>query len=223
MKHFLKPPAALCTVAVLSVVAAQAQETPFYIKGDLGGAWTEDTALKSFFGENTFGAKMKFDPGARLGFQGGYMVTDWFSAEAETGVTTSTIHSITGGPSSVDASLSTVPFLLNARFQIPCRMRVTPFFGGGLGFADMVLDADHMTFGTTRLHGTVSDAVFAYQAFAGLRFALNDRMGVSVEYHYLGTTDPEWRADFVVGGGSDRMKIGGIETHSFSIAFEYRF
>jgi opacity protein-like surface antigen len=222
MKRSLKLPAGLCTIAILSLAAARAQETPFYVKGDLGGAWTEDTDLKSFFGENTFGAKVKFDPGVRFGFRAGYMVTDWFSAEAETGVTTSTINSITG-PSSVDASLATVPFLLNARFQIPQRMLVTPFFGGGLGFADMVLNADHMTFGTTRLHGTASDAVFAYQAFAGLRFALNDRMGVSVEYHYVGTTAPEWRADFISGGGLDRMKFGGIQTHAFSIAFEYRF
>jgi opacity protein-like surface antigen len=75
----------------------------------------------------------------------------------------------------------------------------------------------------TQWHGSQSDAVFAYQAFAGLRYALNDRAGVCLEYHYFGTSAPEWRVDSRYGVFPDRMSFGRIDTHAFSIAFDYRF
>jgi opacity protein-like surface antigen len=65
--------------------------------------------------------------------------------------------------------------------------------------------------------------VFAYQAFAGVRFAINERMGLSIEYHYFATTDSEMRADVTVGTSSDQVQLGGTATHTATIAFDYRF
>ena len=42
------------------------------------------------------------------------------------------------------------------------------------------------------MQGSQSAAVFAYQPFGGLRFRLNDNMGVCVEYHYFATTRATW-------------------------------
>jgi opacity protein-like surface antigen len=227
----------LCAVTGLGVCGAHGQEpyydsrpapyyyyteSPFYIKADVGGTWTEDTDLEEFFGVNTAGVRVRFDPGYRLGLRLGMLVTDWFAAEAETGVMGSEIDSLTA-PSSVDARLSNIPFMLNARFQPPNRTRLTPYVGGGLGVSGAILDVGHMDLGFAHLHGTQSDAVFAYQAFAGVRYALNDRMGLSAEYRYFGTTEPEWRADVVFGGFNDRVRFGGIQTQAFSLAFDYRF
>jgi opacity protein-like surface antigen len=86
-----------------------------------------------------------------------------------------------------------------------------------------VIDSDHIDFGTTHMDGTDSDAVFAWQAFGGVRFRLNEQMGISVEYRYFRAEEAEWEADFVAGTFDDTMKFGRIETHVFSIAFDFRF
>ena len=65
--------------------------------------------------------------------------------------------------------------------------------------------------------------MFAYQAFAGLRYRLNDRMGLSVEYRYFVAESPTWHSDITFGAGSNALSFGGSQTHAFSLAFEYRF
>ncbi|HET7624483.1 MAG TPA: outer membrane beta-barrel protein [Verrucomicrobiae bacterium] len=209
------------TIAALSLTTARAQDSRFYVKADAGGQLTLDTHLKEFFGEPVGSAQVKFDPGARVGFVGGYQITDWFSAEGETGVMANNISSI--GRGSVDATFANVPFLLNARFQCPGKCRLTPYFGGGVGGAASVLDADHITFGGTRMHGSDSTAVFAYQAFAGLSYKLNEQMALSLEYHYFATSGADWEADRTFGTGTDHLKFAGTETHAVSIAFTFRF
>lgn len=181
-----------------------------------------DTGFKSFFGADTSGATVKFDPGVRFAMAAGYQAADWFSVEAETGFMANRIDSITGAYID-DASLANVPFLINARFQVPNRSRITPFFGGGLGGSASIIDADRINYGGIRMKGSQSAAVFAYQAFGGLRFSLNDNMGVSVEYHYFATTGATWNSDVTYGTASDHMGFAGVETHAVSAAFSYRF
>ena len=111
--------AALCSgLGLFAPLATQAQMDRFYLKGDLGGNWTRKTDLKDFLGPVTAGSKVKFDPGVRVGIAAGYEVTDWFSAEIETGVMANSIDTVTDA-TSVDATFSNVPFLLNARFHCP--------------------------------------------------------------------------------------------------------
>src|SRR5256885_1731863 len=78
-----------CASATLMVsIGVLAQENRFYFKGDLGGSLTEGTYVKgdlySPFGGPTV-ARIKFEPGARVGFAAGYQLTDWFAAEAQLG------------------------------------------------------------------------------------------------------------------------------------------
>jgi opacity protein-like surface antigen len=149
-------------------------------------------------------------------------VTDWFDAEVETAIMVNNIDSVTGA-TEADGSLANFPLLVNARFQCPAFHRVSPYFGGGLGFSTTVLSADELIIGNTALDGTTAGTTFAYQAFAGLRIAINERMGLSLEYHYFATTDSEMEAEVTVGVPSDEIKIGGTATHTATIAFDYRF
>jgi OmpA-OmpF porin, OOP family len=213
-----------CLGVAFVALTGLAQETRFYVRGDVGGQWTSDTPLKEFFGEPLApGAEVKFDPGVRLGISGGYLVTDWFAAEAQTGIMANEIDSITGATRLDEARFWNVPFLMNARFQCPTECRLSPYAGGGLGFSSSVVHADHLRIGDTTMRGTQVAAVFAYQAFAGLRYRINEHMGLSLEYRYFATTDPEWEADTTSGTPSDKMRFGDAETHTVSVAFDYRF
>lgn len=211
--------------AAFSLVStsAQAQSGRFYVKGDVGGNWTLDTHLKEFFGPVAPGTAVKFDPGVRFGVAAGYQVTDWFAAEAETGVMANNIKSISGADRVDNASLANVPFLINVRLQCPSKHKIKPYVGGGVGGSASVIDADHIDYGGISMHGSQSDAVFAYQAFGGVRYELNDQMSVSLEYHYFVADSPEWKTDFSSFSESNRMRFGGTQTHAISAAFTYVF
>jgi opacity protein-like surface antigen len=214
---------AVCSLASLTLLTAQAEHGKFYVEADAGGAVTVNTSLQEWFGAPILpNSVVEFDPGFRLGLRGGYGVTDWFDAEVETGIMANNISFITGA-TETDGSLANIPLMFNARFHCPALHKFSPYFGGGLGVSTTVLSGDNLTVAGTTLDGSVAGAVFAYQAFAGLRFAINDRMGLSIEYHYFGTTDSDMRADVTVGTASDEVRLGGTGTHTATIAFDFRF
>lgn len=216
--------AGICATA-LCAVSAHAQSDRFYIGADAGGALTGDTRVKQFFGPVAPGTKVSLDPGVRVGFIGGYKLTDWFSVEGETGVIANNIKSITGANIDGNASLANVPFLLNARFELPHgNCPVTPYLGGGAGGAASIINIDHhIDLDGVRMRGNDATAVFAYQAFAGLRYAITDQMGLGVEYHYFATTGPTWSADSTSGTASDHLRMVGVQSHMISLAFDYHF
>jgi len=213
----------LLSVSLLSLLSlpALAQNGRFYLRGDLGGNLTSDTELREFFGPVTPDSKVKFDPGVRFGAAFGYEITEWFSAEGQTGIMANSIHSITDSTRH-DAVFSNVPFLANVRFQLP-RSRFSPYIGGGVGVSTAVLDSDEIEVNGVFMHGSDADAVFAYQGFAGLHYRINSQMGLSLEYRYFWADPAEWRADITFGTDTDKIRFGGTETHSLSIAFDYHF
>lgn len=221
---------AVCgSLAAFSNLSARAQDTGFYLKADVGGQITQDLDLKEFFGVPlTPGSKVKLDPGARVGIAGGYQLTDWFAAEAEVGFLGNEIDSITSATRIHDASFANVPFLLNAKLQYPNRSRVTPYAGAGAGFSESIIDVGRITImdangGETSMRGNDTDTVFAWQAFGGLRFKLNEQMNLGLEYRYFSAESAKWRADFSSGTPSDTMSFGRARTHSVSLTFEFRF
>jgi opacity protein-like surface antigen len=196
----------------------------FYVGADAGGVVTLDTKVKEFFGPVPSNTGVHLDPGVRFGFVGGYHLTEWLSLEGETGVMANNINSIDGATIFGNATLLNVPFLANVRLQLPVRRcPLTPYIGGGGGGSFSILDfSDEIDLNGVALTGSDSAPVFAYQAFAGLRWAINDRMGIGVEYHYFATTGPTWSAD-TFGTTSDHMKFAGVQSHAASIAFDYHF
>ena len=199
------------------------QEIGWYVKADAGGNITQNTDLKEFFGPVEPGTRVKFDPGYRFGLGGGYQLTEWFAAEAEVGFMGNRITSITGASEVHDTWFMNVPFLVNAKLQWPNRSLITPYIGGGVGFSEAILDVGNITINDTTLHGDNADTVFAYQAFAGLRYRFNDRMGLSLEYRYFAADGAEWRSDSAFGTATDRMRFGNTRTHAISVAFDFRF
>ena len=88
-----------------------------------------------------------------------------------------------------------------------------------------MIDVSYFYLNNYYLSGNATDTVFAYQGFAGLRYAVSDKLGLSIEYRYLHSDSPSFQVDYgyYVYGPSDQIKFGPTETHSFSIALECRF
>jgi opacity protein-like surface antigen len=211
-------------VASLLISSAKAQDplTGLYFKVDAGGNWTRGTQLREFFGPVTPGSRVEFDPGPRFGLTAGYDLVDWFGVEAQIGVMENEISSISQA-TELDARLINVPFMVNGRFHLPTYFRVSPYIGAGAGGASTILDSGRITVNDTSLEGYDTDTVFAWQAFAGVRFSLTQHMGLSFEYRYFESDSPRWRADFAFGTDTSFMRFGKIHTQAISVAFDWTF
>jgi opacity protein-like surface antigen len=213
----------LCASVLWFTAAAFGQNTGFYVKGDVGGNVTQDIDVKEFFGPVAPGTEVHLDPGFRAGLVGGYQALDWLAGEVELGAMENTVRSITGATRVHDATFANVPLLFNVKLQYPNQSGFIPYAGAGAGFSEAIFDVGRVTLNGVSLHGNDADTVFAYQAFAGVRYQLNEQMGVSLEYHYFVADSPTWQADFTSGTGSDTMRFGRSQTHAISLAFEFRF
>lgn len=225
---FLKTTSGCVLLSVAATVSAQT--TGFYFKGDLGGTIPQDVDVKEFLGAVLPDYKLKLDPGFRLGLGAGYQFVDWASVEIESGFMGHEVNTVTGATYVHDAFYGNVPFLFNGRLQLPMgRCPVIPYVGAGVGFAATWFDVDVLEFRDAvgdiyGISGSDSDTVFAWQAFAGLRYAINERMGLGVEYRFFEADGPSFEADFHgFYPYSNTIKFGKSQTHVISLAFDFHF
>ena len=184
----------------------------FFVKADVGGAVAENTKLKEF-PDATPGGKIKFDPGARLSMGGGYRFNDWLSVGGETGFMFNTIKG-------ADVAIAQVPLLADVEFSMPNKSPLVPFIGGGPGVSISAISLDDDSLGNgSRVDGSTSDAVFAWQAYGGVRYKLSDSISVGLVYKYFGAGSPTWD----VRRTSQDIRFGNAHVHAFSASFSMAF
>lgn len=112
------------------------------------------------------------------------------------------------GSGKVDGKVSALSLMANAFYDFIPQSTVCPFIGAGIGYASVKADIDDF--------GDDSANTFAYQAAAGVTFALNKRVNVDLQYRYFATTDPKFESAF-----------GDIEseysTHNAMLGLRYTF
>ncbi len=200
-----------------------------YLKADVGGEWMQDVKIRDFLALPLFpGSQLHLDPGVRAGIAGGYTFCPYFALEGEVGYYGNHISSVTGGRFVHDAYYDQVPFTVNVKLQYPNTSPFTPYLGAGAGFSESILHLGRLghldtTGGETFIHGTDAAAVFAWQAMAGIRYRLNDRMGLALEYHFLWADSPTYHSDSDFYLPGDRISLGKTIAHAFSIAFDFHF
>jgi opacity protein-like surface antigen len=153
----------------------------------------------SFF-PDTFNDRVEFDPGAYVGGTGGFDF-GYLRLEGELSYRYSEIEAITDLDTgiqfrNVDGNLGVFATMANAYFDLHNASPVTPYWGGGIGFAVLHLSD---TFGVNQGEGNIfyseeDDAVFAYQAGAGLEIALNPILSLDVGYRYFGTSKAKFES-----------------------------
>jgi len=221
MRILTAPLIAISILTLSHPLSAHAQHDQFYIKLDGGVVGAKDVKLNEFLGVAIApNSEITFDPGVHVGFRAGYGFTDWFAGEIETGITANNIETITGA-TEANGALAKIPFLLNARLNLPHKYRVAPYIGAGAGVATSILTANDIVISGTSLEGSGTDSVFVYQAFAGFRIALTEKTALNVGYRYLNAGESNLRVDD--GFVPDRIRLGRSETHTVSVGFEWDF
>ncbi|HUR46019.1 MAG TPA: outer membrane beta-barrel protein [Candidatus Saccharimonadales bacterium] len=189
-----------------------------YLHAGAGVSLAEKVDLNSFFGPPP-GTRIKFDPGIRLSAAGGYSFCPFMAVELETGIIYNNVKRIEGF-GEIDAALSHVPMLANLVLRYEgSKCPVIPYVGAGVGGDFSIITLDRVSTESVFADGSDTSLNFAWQAFAGIRYKLNDKMSMGGAYKYYSVDRASW--DF--GGFQDGIQIGRAKTHSILFDFSMSF
>jgi opacity protein-like surface antigen len=219
---------------ILTATAAQAQyrsfvtrDAGFYWSVDAGATIPQDGHINQL-GPWPAGQKLTYDVGGAVAGSVGFAFNQFVTTELQLGGTWNDIDSVEGGHSH-DSSFATLPVLANLVLEYPIPQTiVVPYIGAGVGGAGTFFDAHDLHVpvpgGSVSIHGEESDFVFAWQASAGLRLKLNDKMSVGVGYRYLHVDESNYSYSAPYHGGPKLdVGISGFDTHMALLTFVLKF
>ncbi|HAV64261.1 MAG TPA: hypothetical protein DCY13_18075 [Verrucomicrobiales bacterium] len=222
MKTFAHPFILALASGGLSLPAvAQTPLDQFYFTAGLGGVLPDAIEIEDYFDADP-GDHLRLDPGVRFDVGFGYQFSQYLAVELETGVQVHGVDSADGLFVS-DAYAQTIPIMANAVFRLPlASSRIVPYAGAGVGGATVAMDADLISDGFVSVSGYDWDAAFAWQAFGGVRWLLNDQfsVGVAYRYYWVGETSL-YRSDFPGLEGS--LRLGSFSGHAITATVRFSF
>jgi opacity protein-like surface antigen len=220
--------AALVTLSLPAICLAIPPHPGPYVSGFFGVSVPTNTDVTSTTfgpGATTFNDRVEFNPSINIGGAGGFDF-GYLRMEGELSYKNGEMSKITEQISgtriaNVDGRLGALAMMFNAFLDLHNDTRVTPYFGGGVGFASLHLSD---TFGTetttgsrSRLYRSDDDTVFAYQAGAGLEIALTKMLSLDLGYRYFGTTKAKFDKNWST---TTELKL---ESHNASVGLRIKF
>ena len=196
MKRSLVAVAVLTILAIPAISLAAPPRPGPYVSGFIGVSVPQNTDVTfTEFGGNIFKDHVEFDPSINIGGTGGYDF-GFVRLEGELSYKhgdIATVNDQTNGVRfvNVDGNLGAFAMMFNGFIDLHNYSPITPYFGGGIGFAALHLtETTGIDPATGTVHGLYpsDDATpFAYQAGAGLEIALNRRVSLDLGYRYFAT------------------------------------
>jgi opacity protein-like surface antigen len=225
--------AGLAGLMVLSgALTAQAQNYYYYPEGagpylrsGIGPAFFENGRISNFGGPAN--GTVNYQTGVSADVAIGYAFNKYLATDLELGFVGAKIQSAQDYYSD-NSYLYEAPFMANFILSCPIpQTLLVPYIGAGVGGSAATFDTDNFSDApakNTTVVGRESDVVFAYQAFAGLRFNLNPTMSVGIGYKYFATEGPTFTYPSGYYGGPDfQMGFDGVHTHSVQFTFQWSF
>lgn len=193
---------ALVILAIPAVCLATPPVPGAYVSGFIGASIPNDTDVTG----SAIDDRVRFDPGVNLGATGGFDF-GMLRLEGELSykhgeITSVVINANSSTPErfrSIDGRIGVMAMMGNMFIDLHNPSPITPYFGGGIGFAAVHQDD---TFGTSTINGdrlqlyeSDDDAVFAYQAGGGLEISLNRILSLDLSYRYFRTSRASFNDD----------------------------
>jgi opacity protein-like surface antigen len=217
MKTAIRSIAITYAVFILSVTGVRAADWSdnLYLNADVGSALQQDTQFHQSNPMRIQGAT--FNPGVRADVDLGYNLNDTWAVEFETGVNWNSINSVGGLElDSISESFDTytIPLLANVIYKFPTQSSWTPYVGMGVGGVVSMAD-----FGNATSDSSDTCFTFAWQAEAGLKYALTKNASIGVAYKYFNTLNERWFFSNV----NDHVKFDGVHIHAIVASFTWTF
>ena len=171
-----------------------------YVSLNMGTVWVNDADYiysEPYLGDPNYRdeGELSFDTGFVLNAAFGYAYDNGFRTELEYGFRANDLDRADGTDyyfdnpydysESLGGDVTTNSFMANVFYDFAPSSPVSPFIGGGIGFANIEGDIDFQP-------DIDDDNVFAYQLGAGLAFALNPKMKIDLQYRFFATEDPDF-------------------------------
>lgn len=177
-----------------------------YFSGFIGVTVPSDTHAGGDYNDT-----VNFDPGLNIGGTAG-MDFGTVRLEGEISYKEANVDTIFDNDTltrytNTDVSLNATAFMANMFIDLHNNGPITPYLGGGVGFAILSLDDKFGDFYTSD-----EEVVLAYQAGGGLEVALNRQMSLDLGYRYFRTTE----ANFA----DTRMEF---ESHNATVGLRLKF
>jgi opacity protein-like surface antigen len=189
-----------------------------YFRAEAGPSFYQDGRLNYFGGPAS--SPVHYETGIAADAAVGWAFNRYISVDFQTGVQGTRIDYVPGYTQN-HSEVYDIPFLANATLSYPIpHTFLTPYIGAGAGGADTIFDAHSFSDNANTVYGSESDVVFAWQAFAGLRFQLNPDMSFGLGYKYFMTANTTYSYP-----PSPNFNVGfdGVRTHSVMFTFEWKF
>ncbi|HKZ17025.1 MAG TPA: outer membrane protein [Geobacteraceae bacterium] len=226
MKKSLFAIAALVALVMPAICNATPPRPGPYVSAFAGVSVPQDTDVTTtdFLNNATFNDKVEFDPGIYTGGTAGFDF-GLLRLEGELSYRYSDIKTVTDQTnaiqfSNVDGNLGAFAMMANAFVDLHNASPITPYVGGGIGFAVLNLSD---TFGVTpqgqvlQLYPQGDDTVFAYQVGAGLEIELNPMISLDLGYRYFGTDKASFSSDSL---STTDLKL---ESHNAMVGVRVKF
>jgi opacity protein-like surface antigen len=185
-----------------------------------GATWLEDADLDyDIIPSSDLSVEAEFDTGFNMGVAVGY---DYGPArlEAEVAYRQNDFDKFKGQflgfgfEDSADGDVSATSLMVNAYWDLPTGGPITPYIGGGVGFANVSFnEVEDLGFEFI----DDDDNVLAYQAAAGIAFDINPNLALDLGYRYFATEDPELEDDF-----GDEFETE-YDSHNVSLGLRFMF
>jgi opacity protein-like surface antigen len=220
MRKCLIAVATLVSFSIPSLsVAAEGRPGP-YVSAFLGTTFIQNTTVSGFDFSTPYSDTVTFNPGIYVGGTGGYDF-GFMRLEAELSYRNASIDTVTFSNgarfNNIDGNLGVYATMFNAYFDVHNSTPVTPYLGGGIGFATLHLsDTSLKGIGFGRLYNDSNANVFASQVGAGMDIALNNRFSLDVGYRYFITENANMGSNFI----SSNLKF---ESHNMMVGFKAKF
>jgi opacity protein-like surface antigen len=201
MKKSLFAFIALAALAIPSISQATPPRMGPYVSGFVGVTIPDNTDSTAF----NLNDRVQFDPGVNIGGTGGFDF-GYMRLEGELSYKRGRISRVSDRISgdtftSINdrGGLGVLAVLGNVFVDLHNQSPITPYIGGGAGFATIHQeDTSGRSTSTgirTDLYRSDDDTVFAYQVGAGVDMALTRMLSLDVGYRYFGTSLAHFNPD----------------------------
>jgi opacity protein-like surface antigen len=226
MKRRLFALLALVTLASPTICLATPPRPGPYVSGFAGVAIPYNTTATS--NNSGINDRINFDPGVNIGGTGGYDF-GFLRVEGELSYKHGEIRSVDARATNisygdVDGRIGALAMMGNIFLDLRNPGPITPYFGGGLGFAALHQSDTYGTdFSAPRgnrplIYPSDDDAVFAYQVGGGLEIALSRMLSLDLSYRYFRTSE----ATFSSGDNLYENKLR-FESHNAAAGIRVKF
>jgi opacity protein-like surface antigen len=197
-------------VASLAAASVYADENRgCYLTLDAGANFLQNTSSRNGPGFGPDGVDIESRAGSRFDLMTGYRFNQSWAVEVEGGFLDNKVTKVGGVTPSTQIYLYQYPVLANVVFRHTLWQNLQVSAGAGAGGVWTTLDIDPL--------GDDTDFQYAYQAKAGITYAVGENYEFGITYKFLGTGDHSWT---VAGapGGSD-----GLMSHSILATITLKF